>query len=116
MEEKKSEADRLTASHGALCQRVASLEARVEAARGRNTMASIGADLKAKATVEEEASEAVAEKFLAGETSSAEDFVSAYLKLRTDHHRTKAKMDDVIQTNRQLQQFGGAGAASLWRH
>ena len=76
-------------------------------------MASIGADLKSKAAAEEEASEAVAEKFLVGETSSAEDFVSKYLKLRTDHHRTKAKMDDVIQTNRQLQQFGGA--PSLWR-
>merc|ERR1719259_1100744 len=66
VEEKKSEADGLTASHGALCQRVAGLEARVEAARGRNTMASIGADLKSKAAAEEEASEAVAEKFLAG--------------------------------------------------
>ena len=112
MEEKKSEADRLTASHGALCQRVAGLEARVEAARGRNTMASIGADLKSKAAAEEEASEAVAEKFLAGEMSSVEDFVSKYLKLRTNHQRTNGMMDDVIQT-RQLQQFGGA--PSLWR-
>ena len=109
--EKRGELGGLAATHAELCQKVRSLEARVESARSKNTMASIGGGLKAKAAADEELSEQCAERYLSGEVST-DAFLAEYIKLRSEHHQTKAKLDDVLQTNRQLQQYGGFGDSS----
>jgi len=107
--DKKAELDGLVATHQELCQKVLHLEAKVESARSKNTLASIGGTLKAKAAADEERSEECAEKYLSGDMTT-EEFLADYIKLRSDHHRTKAKLDDVLQTNRQLQHYrAGAG-------
>ena len=59
---------------------------------------------------EEESSEVCAEDYLSGKLTT-DQFLSEYVKLRSRHHQTKAKMEDVAQTNRQLQQFGGGGSS-----
>jgi len=104
--DKKTELEGLRSCQANLCDKVKELEAKVQMARERNTLASIGGALKTQCTKEEESSEECAEDYLSGKLTT-DEFLSEYVKLRSRHHQTKAKLEDVVQTNRQLQQFGG---------
>ena len=112
---KKSDLDQRLSDHQMLIGEVKELEDRVEAARSQNTLATIGDILKTQCFKDEEESESCAERYLQGDVST-DEFLSDYIKLRSQHHQKKAKLDDVLQTNRQLQQYGGGQPYPTWRY
>jgi len=107
--EAKSQALSLSLStRTSLSNDVAGLEsARVKGARESNTLSAISRGLAKEVDKVEEESESVADKFLSGNLPT-DEFLSQYLQLRGSHHRQKAKLDDVLQADRQLQMYGGS--------
>jgi len=104
LQSKRAALDQRRLTRQSISEDLAKLESRVQIKRSDNTLSAIGKSLQSKCDKDEEESDSIAENFLQGRLT-ADDFLSQYIRLRSSHHQTKAKLDDVLKTSRQMDTF-----------